>query len=181
MAARSRPGGTKLGLDRICADIWWQGKCGMKWRDVEKRIKFLLKFEDPPELLLIHCGGNDIGYVPAKKLRQNIRETLQNLQKILPSTLFVWSQILPRKQFRSDKTKKATKALNKSRARLNNSVSYIFHAVGGAYIRYPEITADCSLFQEDGVHLSHVGNDVFLNTIQGGIERFLTSPDVDYP
>ena len=81
MAARSRPGGTKLGLDRICADIWWQGKCGMKWRDVEKRIKFLLKFEDPPELLLIHCGGNDIGYVPAKKLRQNIREILQIYKK----------------------------------------------------------------------------------------------------
>jgi lysophospholipase L1-like esterase len=42
----------------------------------------------------------------------------------------------------------------------------------GSYIRYPEIKANEKFF-EDGVHLASLGNEIFLNTLQGGIESIV--------
>jgi lysophospholipase L1-like esterase len=41
---------------------------------------------------------------------------------------------------------------------------------------YPDLE-DChtSLFK-DGVHLSFLGNDIFINIIQGALEQFLLNP-----
>uniref|UniRef100_K1PXS7 Uncharacterized protein n=1 Tax=Magallana gigas TaxID=29159 RepID=K1PXS7_MAGGI len=52
--------GTDLQLDRHKASIFWQGKGGMRWAELYSKIKTLLKVEDPPQILVIHCGGNNI-------------------------------------------------------------------------------------------------------------------------
>lgn len=40
--ARTRPGGTNLGLGRLNVDIWWQGYGGMRIQHLQSRILFQL-------------------------------------------------------------------------------------------------------------------------------------------
>jgi lysophospholipase L1-like esterase len=56
--------------------------------------------------------------------------------------------------------------------RVNSSIASFLMKNYGSYIRYPEIKANEKFF-EDGVHLSSLGNEHFLNTLQGGIESIV--------
>ena len=63
VAARDRPGGVSLGLQRLGKNMWWQGKGGMIWTDMYKKIKTLLKVNYKPQYmyLILHCAANDMG------------------------------------------------------------------------------------------------------------------------
>jgi len=39
---------------------------------------------------------------------------------------------------------------------------------------YPDIIRERKLFKDDGVHLAPVANNIFLQTLQGGIEHFIS-------
>ena len=48
---------------------------------------------------------------------------------------------------------------------------------GGVIIRHPNISfARKDLFRYDGTHLNQLGNSVFLNGLQGGLETLLSNP-----
>ena len=50
------------------------------------------------------------------------------------------------------------------------------------YLKYPDMVKNMSLFlAQDGVHLSTLGNTVFLNTLQGGLEYFASGKGSVYP
>ena len=50
--------------------------------------------------------------------------------------------------------------------------------LGGCYIKYPDIViGQSALFLPDGVHLSQIGTDIFLNTLSGALRTFITSSD----
>jgi hypothetical protein len=51
----------------------------------------------------------------------------------------------------------------------------------GHYIRYPDIIRERKLFKDDGVHLAPVANIIFLQTLQGGIEHFISGLGKVYP
>ena len=95
VAARNRPGGVCLGLQRLGINIWWQGKGGMVWLDMYKKIKTLLKVNDKPQYLILHSGANDVGSSPLKSLIQNIKTSLGKIQLLLPNTKIIWSQLPP--------------------------------------------------------------------------------------
>lgn len=63
--------------------------------------------------------------------------------------------------------------MEKCRRRLNSTVAAFSINKGGYYIHYPDIKP-CRIFLEDGVHLTNLGNEVFLNIIQGAIDAFTT-------
>ena len=84
-------------LQSFKSSVLWQAKSGMKWKDVVSKVKTLLKIEDPPTYLMIHCGGNDIaGNSNSITLRHTIESDLFTLSRMLPNTILVWSQIIPR-------------------------------------------------------------------------------------
>ena len=170
--ARSRPGGSQLGLGRIGASLWWQGKGGMRNIHLQPTIRTLLKVEDPPQMLILHCGGNDLVLKGLGHLRVALKESVLWLQETFPGVLIVWSHVLPRLHWRGSNKPEATE---KARRRLNAALSGFILKRGGAFIQYPDITLDEKFFDSDQVHLSSLGNDIFVNVLQGAIEAFLTS------
>ena len=138
-----------------------------------------MKVNDIPQYLILHCGANDIGNVPLKDLIQQIKKTLCRIQLLLPKTKLIWSQLLPRNKWRYFDH---MEPMNKALKRLNNSIASEIIKNGGCYIKYPDIKAGNELlFQADGVHLSDIGNDIFLNTICAAMEQFVSSGTQVYP
>lgn len=169
----NRLGGRNLGLQRLNVDIWWQGRGGMVVFDIKKRIMTLLSYEDPPQFIILHLGANDIGDIKIGYLRNHLKVIINWLQRKLPATTIIWSQILPRLKWRYSHD---SDAMEKARYRLNNSIATHVMNLGGLYIRYPDIKSDRVFLESDGVHLTKLGNNIFLNTIQGALEYFIQYP-----
>ena len=93
-------------------------------------------------------------------------------------TKIIWSQILPRFKWRYSTD---LIAMKKCRYRVNNSLATYILKHGGYYIRYPDIIRERKLFKDDGVHLAPVANNIFLNTLQGGIGHFINDLGKVYP
>ncbi|KAJ8307155.1 hypothetical protein KUTeg_015239 [Tegillarca granosa] len=117
--------GKNLELERQNISVLWQGKGGMKWSEVQCKIRHSLKFIDPPNFIILHCGGNDIGECKSKFIYE-----------ILLNTKVIWSQILPRLKWRHETTHAA---VEKIRRRINSKIATFVLKNGGYYIRYPEI------------------------------------------
>ncbi|XP_052674467.1 uncharacterized protein LOC128156393 isoform X2 [Crassostrea angulata] len=166
-------GGSNLDFSPMEANIWWQGKGGMRWRHLLPKIRQMLRYEDPPHFLVLHCGGNDIGQIKSSELREKMEQSLDALSPLLPRTKIIWSQILPRLKWRNARD---NNALNKTRVRVNSFVATKLLAHQGGYIRYQKITpSDKSLFKGDGVHLTEKGNEIFLKTLKKAFKRFISS------
>lgn len=171
--ARTTYDGPSLGLKSRNCSVWWQGKGGMRWDQLVPKMEQLLalKYEKSPDILILHCGGNNLGYCKLHKLRRKIRSTLKILQKMLPSCRIVWSQILPRQSWRASTN---TFALNQAATRINNLAGCKCIELGGGFIKYPEIGwNERGLFVGDGVHLSDMGNSIMLYRLQQFLQDFV--------
>lgn len=151
----------------------------MKWDSVLSQVQDMVNVQGEPSMLIIHCGANDLIEVGSLNLREHICMELRYLAEVLPHTLIVWSQMLPRQRWRG--TENAS-AANRARIRVNRGVAHQVLDLGGGYIKYPDIQSVRSeLFDEDEVHLSDLGNNILLNCIQGAIERMLFWGDRIFP
>ena len=177
--AYTRPDGIHLGLDRMGCSVYWHGIGGMRWHHVEPELHYLLKVACPPNILMIHCGGNDLGSVASGQLRYEIKQSIKRIMTMLPNTLLVWSQILPRKHWLRARS---PNSVSKARVRINSAIATYTLANRGAYIKYPEICIESEgLWYKDGIHLSSLGNDLFLNCLQGALSYFITSDQSIFP
>ncbi|CAG2248065.1 unnamed protein product [Mytilus edulis] len=176
--ARSRTGGVNLGLHRIGVKIWWQGYGGMGLKDLESTIKRLMKYEKAPKYLVLHIAGNDLLKTKLGFLRNEIKTTLEKVQSYLPNSSIVWSQILPRTNWRHSISQDSMMAC---RIRINSAIASFVLKNGGHYIKYPDILPNSTFLKEDGVHLTDLGNDIFLNNLQGALEMFICSGSYTYP
>ncbi|KAJ8297896.1 hypothetical protein KUTeg_024427 [Tegillarca granosa] len=169
-----------LQLETNNLSVLWQGKPGMRWEQVFNKIKYLITFIDPPEFLLLHCGGNDIGSsLKSVELIHLILNTIVKIFKLLPKTRLIWSQILPRLEWRNEVNHRA---LNKVRVRVNRKIANFVLKNNGFYIKYPElIESNTGCFSKDNVHLSDLGNDLFLFRIQQALQTFLTTNHIVSP
>ena len=69
---RSSFEGSQLDLNRQAASVWWPWRKSLRWCHVSGLIRTLLSYEEAPDLLVIHVGGNDLGQVPLGNLHLNI-------------------------------------------------------------------------------------------------------------
>ncbi|KAJ8318103.1 hypothetical protein KUTeg_003194 [Tegillarca granosa] len=169
-----------LQLETNNLSVLWQGKPGMRWEQVFNKIKHLITFIDPPEFLLLHCSGNDIGSsLKSVELIHLILNTIVKIFKLLPKTRLIWSQILPRLEWRNEVNHRA---LKKVRVRVNRKIANFVLKNNGFYIKYPElIESNTGCFSKDNVHLSDLGNDLFLFRIQQALQTFLTTNHIVSP
>lgn len=170
--ALCRAGGTNLGLERLGISIWWQGYSGLKFLHLKSKLHLLREIKAAPDFLVMHAGGNDIGLkrIPLYELIEIACDHLEIIKQRFPNSVLVWSQILPRKTWRYSQD---VEAMTRSRVRVNRAVALKVLALGGCYIKYPDLLKDINLFlRPDGVHLTELGYKPFLHNIQGRLEYF---------
>ena len=126
-------------------------------------------------LLIIQLGSNDLGIVKGKELIELIRCDILCLRTLYPDLKLNWSMI-PQSRYWHNANNQV--AIETYRKRVNQAIKNIFlnEIQKGCIIRHPNITVkEKSLLRYDGVHLSDVGNDIYLNNIQGALEVFAIS------
>lgn len=172
MHSRSRPGGITLGLKNT--DIWWQGYGGLGLKSLEGKLNTLIKVWDGknPDYILLHVGANDIGKRGVFQILRQIDGLVSKIRQIFPSVCIVWSQLLPRTAWRYSENHEA---MERVRKRINRYGAMAVLKNGGCYLLHPDLMSDHEqrLFADDGVHLSALGNDLFLNQIRAGFDLFL--------
>jgi hypothetical protein len=66
--------------------------------------------------------------------------------------------------------------MERTRKRINCGISSFFMK-HNCYAKHPDFDDKLSgLFANDGVNLSFIGCDLFINTLQGALETFITKP-----
>ncbi|XP_062608578.1 uncharacterized protein LOC134270354 isoform X1 [Saccostrea cucullata] len=162
-----------LGLGQT--KILWHGIRGMVWEQLNPTLDFLLVSNRTPDIIIIHCGGNNIGqqHNTLRGIQMMIKANLAKIKERLPNCIIIWSHILQRRNWSNVV---ANTEGEKCRRRINSSVaSFVLNKLNGAAIKYPDITANQrNLFRSDGVHMTDLGNDLFINTVKGALKRFLS-------
>ncbi|XP_073765255.1 uncharacterized protein isoform X2 [Danio rerio] len=152
--------GTNLGLD---AHIRWFGCGGLVWRNLLSFFHRCLGGRAVPDVLLVHCGGNDLGKIKSIILAAMIKQDLRDLHRQFPQMKIIFSAITQRCLWRSAEN---LKKVDRARRFVNRVMATFMVSVGGAIVHHPEIKhKDPSHFLRDGVHLTPLGNDIFLNNL----------------
>ena len=60
-------------------------------------------------MVLMHCGGNDIGIDPCGKLLFHLKFAVYVISKMLPGSMIAYSNILPRRTWRKKTFKQGFK------------------------------------------------------------------------
>jgi hypothetical protein len=99
---------------------------------------------------------------------------------MLPGSMIVYSNILPRRTWRYSNN---TDAMERTRKRLNRGLmTYLLQNNSYAIAHYDFDDSYSALYDDDGVHLSFIGKDIFINTIQEALFQFLRYPNCNvYP
>lgn len=171
--AHSRNGGVNLGLQNSGVIIRWFGQRGMLWSDLNAKISKLKEQYPPPGMIIIQLGSNDLCTEKSVELIHNIERDILRMMILFPDTKIIWSDILMRRYWHSACN---GKAIEKARLRVNCATNKFIVEHGQIIIHHPNIRAkEKNLYRFDGTHLSDIGNDIYLNNMQGAIEKIQKS------
>ena len=156
--------GSHLGLD---GRVWWFGWGGLKWRNLLPFFQQSLRGRTVPDVLLIHCGSNDLGKIKGVELVAMIKQDLLHLHHNFQGMKIILSSINERRGWgKADPGK-----LHKARLWVNREMAKFVRGLGGDSVRHPCIKFDCpGIFLRDRVHFTNLGNDLFLSSITQSLE-----------
>ncbi|XP_075039264.1 uncharacterized protein LOC142099582 isoform X2 [Mixophyes fleayi] len=151
--------------------IRWLGRRGLNWPDLVPWLGRLIRQHGPPNILVVHAGGNDLGKGKSLELIIAIREDLRRIHEAWPHIIIGWSALIPRLAWRTTiPLKKMTVMVRK----LNSTIRKIVRSMGGLVINHPGLGVESpQLFRSDGVHLTEEGMGFFIDSICGGVSACL--------
>lgn len=153
------------------AKVMWLGRRGMRW---ERLLPTLFQQHascSPPQVLLIHLGGNDMGLLKGKALILQARADFQTIRQWWPGVVIVWSCMLPRFNWKEGIDHKV---MERARKKVNAEIFNDLLRHGDFSIQHQAIgLSRRELYRQDGIHLSDIGNDIFLGDLQKGLEQII--------
>lgn len=156
-------------LELSNAIVSWFGQDGLRWKGLVPFFHQCLKGSPSPDVLLIHCGGDDLGEEKSINLVSAMKEDLQGLRQKHTTMKIIFSELTQRCRWSAVTT---PGKLEKSRKFINNVMSAFM--LSGGFVRHPLIKHNSpGLFLPDGVHLTPKGNDMFLTTLAKYIKEVL--------
>ena len=154
--------------------IMWFGQGSMHWEQLLPALQLQMITRGHPKMLIIHLGGNDIDTIPQFSLMKSIKEDLTYVHSVFHQTQIVWCDILPRLEWRNNKSDD-TKTLNLKAQRINRAAhQYIADLSRGRVIKPHILWYMNELFVSDGVHLSDFGNLTYIQTFRNFLQSFDT-------
>ncbi|XP_071968790.1 uncharacterized protein [Engystomops pustulosus] len=158
-----------LNFDPEHVNVFWFGFRGMKWKKVIEEVKSLVRIWPTPNALILHVGGNDIGKVRTLEFLWELKKDLAILKCILPDTVLIFSEIIPRLLWRGE-----WDFMDKIRKRINRRMQKYLPCIGGFSYRHVDLEGFVEgLYRSDSVHLSEVGLDIFNLGLQNALEHWL--------
>lgn len=157
-----------LGLDPSLFCINWHGLRGVVWYDLIFELGRLYASSPPPNILIVHLGGNDIGKLETYDLISSMKDTFCFLHLNSPNTVLVFSEIVPRLCWLQSVT---FKPLEKVCKRINKALEkFLVPELGFSFRHFVLEGGITGIYRHDGVHLSDVGLDIFNCDLQTCIE-----------
>ena len=152
------PGTTHIG--------WW-GVWGLTWSRLREVIQVNVTLNVPPRIIFIHLGGNDIVDLKTTAIINAIEREVSYLRAAFPQTTIVWVDILDRLSWGLHSY--SPKQLKKKLKRIND-----FGRQQVRQERHQVLTMDITpetkgFYYVDGVHLSDVGLEMYLDFIRDTI------------
>ena len=170
-----RPTGKNLGFEKMGIQVIWVGMPGMRWNSMVSLVHAMVNAFGIPRALLLHVGANDIGAWSTRDLIYHMTFALFIIQRMVPGCALIYSSMLPRTSWRYSFN---CGAMERSRKRVNRGLRTYLLNNGGYVLKHTDLDdGHKALFASDGIHLSFLGNDIFINAIQGAIEHFLMYPN----
>ena len=126
-------------------------------------------------MLLIPLWGNNIGNTNTGHLCRIMKRDLCYISQLLPDCIIVWSDILPRFDWRHTSTA-SVEQLDKYKRINRRGRKVLCSFCNGRYLSHDISKTSSDLFRDDGVHLFNLGNDIVLNTLHGAIDSLLQNP-----
>ncbi|KAM4020532.1 uncharacterized protein ACNLHF_000921 [Anomaloglossus baeobatrachus] len=165
------PDGRQLGFPLSEATIRWLGFKDLTWDSVIPKVVHYSRLDRPPDILVIHAGGDDIySGVCAMDLTKNIKRDLWKLLCFFTRVDIVWSNIVRRPRC-PEGTKR--KILNRVCRNANNQLLKSLGFYGAGVVHHKGLEGEDFHFEEDGSCLNSVGNDIWCSGIKRGIRKAL--------
>ena len=169
-AEKRTNGRHNLGLNILDYSLIWAGMSGMHWDALVTTVHAMLRCFGIPKIIILHCGGNDISDVSCGNLLFHLKFALFTNSKMLPGSMVCYSNILPRLNYRYSNN---SKAMERTRKRINRGVPSFLSKNISYSTAHPDVDdGHSALLKDDGVHLSFLGNDLFINTLKEAFCQF---------
>jgi hypothetical protein len=130
--------------------------------------------------VFLHIGGNNIVNIVntnvcniIRQLKFEIRYIFENFQ----SAIIVWVFILPRLSWLWQGKGSDLACMNRKRQRVNRSISqFMLTQPNGRSLHIKSIDKDTpGFFRADNVHLSDIGNEMFILAVSEAVSLFLNN------
>ena len=144
--------------------VHWLGRRGMRWDELVPLLETERRRRIAPQVLVIHVGGNDLGYTKGTSLIRRMIDDLALIMSIYPVTQIVFSYICERRVWMRG-TCDAPGLLDKSRRNVNKLVGSFLRQSGMSFLTHSNIRHFMALYRKDGVHLNTSGNAVLMANI----------------
>lgn len=156
--------GLDLNFGETC-QVKWFGQGGRRWEDL---LPFLRSTSSMgialPHVMIIHLGGNSIGYQGQTRMAliQRMKEDMLVIRELFPLTTVLFSDILPRRNWRYQSSRSGY-GLERTRRWINAVMSGFLRGMDMRCIVHRDIMLHH--LHRDGVHLNDHGNDIFYRNI----------------
>ncbi|KAG9471131.1 hypothetical protein GDO78_015702 [Eleutherodactylus coqui] len=162
--AARQPYGTQLGLPQNRCQVFWFGEKDLWWSGILQLMAKAAEQTLPPDILVIHAGGNDLTSLRLSRLIQRIQADIHSWMAKWPWLKVVWSKIIQRKVWL---TTGRIQQVEQKRRKVNTIITNFLKSKGGSFVDHDNINFKCSnLYRPDGEHLSDIGLDLFNKSLQ---------------
>ncbi|XP_077140614.1 uncharacterized protein LOC143805312 isoform X2 [Ranitomeya variabilis] len=125
--------GTWLGLPRDKCKVFWFGRTGLHWDEMQTLVEKAARQSPSPDILVIHAGAKDLTSTESLDLISKVTGGIRSWLTRWPGLKVIWSQIIQQGDWCN------TNYVAKSRKKVNKGVEKFLKANGGSVVRHEGI------------------------------------------
>lgn len=145
---------------------WWAVR-GLSWSSFRHNVETQVLFSPPPEIIVIHLGGNDLTSKSIYQIKNIVLREVKYLRTAFPSTIIIWVDILQRRVWPG--AVNGWSSIENKRRRVNRWGRYIVRSTGRHDIVVPDLDSATGFWREDGIHLNDVGLEFYLDYLKDSL------------